>query len=272
MLQVEVLCGNGPGPQCPGLVVRVREMRGALVVFSILVASSFPQTTVLHVGTLINNFEFKGDSISHWQDGIFQIANRKNYECEPTQINGLAASSPFTLQLKGGMGKILSMADKFYKKRNAPIEKAKRKKNEEKKDLEEIAEEFRGLPLEERMELAMADSNDEEVGDGADHVDKTMNNDEEGGDEEFDDGGAEAEGEAVEWAGGAGRGAAVRPQPSGEEHVDVGALVQAAGEMRLRTQPCSGDAWAGLFFDVEAKGPDAVEVRRGAVKVDSGVA
>ena len=218
-----------------------------------------------HVSKVSWNIQSK-DTFPGQQPHIQDIRNYK-HDCRLNDARRESPHSLLTLRLDGGMGKILSMADKFYKKRNAPAEKEKKRKKEEQEDLEEIAEEYRGLPLEERMKIAMADSDDghmdeAEVGSGhaaANVADIVADDDEEGGDQELD-GSAESEGEAVEWAGGAGRSAIVGVQAGVAEHVDVGELVPAAGSMSLRTQPCTGDAWAGLFFDIEAKGPHAIEV------------
>ena len=140
-----------------------------------------------------------------------------------------AAAAQLRLRLRGG--RVKTLADKLYAKKNKETDEDKAYQQLLREEEEEIAEEYRGLPYEERLKLALGD-----VSDG-DHQDVA----EEG------DG---AEGAGARAQGVAARRTIARAATEAASGVEVETL---ANVEVLRTGRTSGDAWPGLFFDLQAK-------------------
>jgi len=136
----------------------------------------------------------------------------------------------------------------------------------------------RGLPLEERMKIALErDDSDvivrsSEGGGGDNNSDQSAGSAEEGEEE-----GGDHMSATDKRTGARSKAARPRPQAPDESDSDLprafehaaaegehepeavwqeGEDMGRAGRRFLRTQPCSGDAWAGVYFDVEAKHKD----------------
>ena len=129
-----------------------------------------------------------------------------------------------------------TLADKLYAKKNKETDEDKAYQQLLREEEEEIAEEYRGLPYEERLKLALGDASDEDRRDVAE------------------------EGDGAEGAGARAQGVAARrtiARAAKEAAADAdasGVEVETLANVEvLRTGRTSGDAWPGLFFDLQAK-------------------
>jgi len=144
-----------------------------------------------------------------------------------------AAHQPIAGRLRLRGGRVKTLADKLYAKKNKAAVEEKAYEQLLREEEEEIAEEYRGLPYEERLKLALGDGGSEDRQDA----------DAEGG-------GADADGAAAS----AAPRTAPRAARKGAAHADTdrGEVQTLANVHVLRTGRTSGDAWAGLFFDLQA--------------------
>mmetsp|Transcript_24185 Transcript_24185/g.57686 ORF Transcript_24185/g.57686 Transcript_24185/m.57686 type:complete len:199 (-) Transcript_24185:7-603(-) len=139
------------------------------------------------------------------------------------------------------MGRKTSEADRYVKKRKAFEERDERAAAVKKAEDDEVAEEVRGLPLEDRLQYAFeeAEEGEEEEGGEQTYIDDS------------DDSG-DIDAKIIQgWE--SDKMSSPVPTTDVGSEIDRGAMQDCVGAHRLRTAWCSGDAWAGLFFDVEAK-------------------
>jgi len=144
------------------------------------------------------------------------------------------AGAQLRLRLRGG--RVKTLADKLYAKKNKETDEDKAYQQLLREEEEEIAEEYRGLPYEERLKLGLGDVGGEDRQDVAEEGDG-------------------AEGAGARAQGVTARRTIARAAKRAAEDADAsgGEVETLANVEVLRTGRTSGDAWPGLFFDLQAK-------------------